>query len=359
MTQNIVAIGSAPSSGSTLLADIIDGQPFYTCGSETSLLTALSQLPQLGKLELCSAFISRDICKRSLYIDWDGLCEYGINPSIFKQLWNQSSCSDDFLDRIIQRYFALRGKPSNSLFFEKTPTNAVFSPDILRLNSVLGFIFIIRNPYYVITSMLKRGYSPYSAAAAWLQCGTVIENIASAGKAITVIKYENIVDNPVTALENISSSLNIIPGWSDKNNILENYLSNPYRKLVSRRTVKTWKRTAYGVIKSANNNISRDAYQIVQNMLNCRLSKHALNLYGFKSAPTFAELMDKYSYTCETTSDLDPVLAKEPSFQAFSSTTFASRRIVSDAKIYLKSLRSRPKLATRIFYARQNFLEVE
>jgi len=358
MTQNIVAIGSAPSSGSTLLADILDGQPFYTCGSETSLLTALSQLPRLGKIELCSSFITRDICKRSLYIDWDGLCEYGINPSIFKQLWEQSSGLDNFLDQFTRRYFALRGKSPNSLFFEKTPTNAVFSSDILSLNNVLGFVFIVRNPFYVVSSMLKRGYSPYSAAAAWIQCGTVIENINPAQKPIAVIKYENIVDNPVAVLEDIQSSLKVIPGWLDKNNILENYISSPYRKFVSRRTVRTWKRTEYGVIKSANHNISKEAFEVVRNMLDCRLSKHALRLYDFNCAPTMRELMEKYSYACEISPDDDTFAVGEIRPKPLQPKILVPRRAASDVKIFLKSLRSKPKLATKILIARQNFLEV-
>lgn len=335
LCKNIIAIGSTPSSGSTLLADLIDSQPLYTCGSETAILAAMSLIKErdLTQLTKLKAHISKDISVPFLGINWDGLCEYGINKSILQQLCLLSKSKENLLEIISQRYFALRGKPLDSVFFEKTPLNVAYASSIIKLSNIAGFLFIVRNPYYVVTSMLRRGFPSSLAISAWLQHCSLIHNLKNTSKNVLEIRYEDLVAHPVNTLIMAISALGIKPGWQNQELIIQNYTTSLYRKLVSQRTLDTWKRNEYGKISSANCGINQEAIEVINEYKYLRLSKTAKEYFNLEETPSLDYFIDFYSYS--DTLEIEPViLPKTPEDQ------ISPKKLMMKLKLHAASARN-------------------
>lgn len=186
-------IGGAPSSGSSLLANILNRHSKIYCGPETHLFT---------KSVLYSDWKSAR--RRLLSKSWRGLRSPGIHryngidlemtAADIKEL-NQS----DSLVEFANKYFSKFNKLD---WVEKTPANGYCFDSFLEGGADHKVIRIVRNPYDTVASLWKRNI-PLDKAAALYICNNLINiNLKDDDRYLTV-KYEDLVAKPKAEVSKI------------------------------------------------------------------------------------------------------------------------------------------------------------
>jgi len=242
----LVLIGNAPSSGSTLLSDLLDSSPYSVSGPELGLFASrhtYSGVESFGKRSFC---ISPYLCGVGTYRK--ALPAYGLNFENLVGLRRESTSFAKFAELFSRRYLVLRGKSPEGVVFEKTPEN--INSISLYLNAVPNgrFIFVIRHPVYVCRSIMRRGYSFAVAAATWL-CEYLQYRRYRDDPRVRLIRYEDLAETP---FELVAEMLK----WScyrvvDPVDIQDSYERNEYRQFFEVR-LSSWKKQQVGKITSAN-----------------------------------------------------------------------------------------------------------
>lgn len=201
-------IGGSPSTGSSLLRQILNRHSKIVCAHETHI------------------WAKKDIVK-----NWDGLKQKlnvvkvlklrdaglfpfkGINkveiPNFtdvqFNELVNHNHNIFSFFEGFMKRFYDL--KPGQ-IFAEKTPGNVVNFKDILELNEKLACVHTIRNPYDTIASLVARGKSIPEATGFYLMnCSKALN--AGVDKRMITIRYENLVQDPQREIQILMDALNL------------------------------------------------------------------------------------------------------------------------------------------------------
>lgn len=241
-------VGSPPSSGSTLFADLLDSTHFTACGEEIDIFAT-------RKFYDFSSF-KKNIFKRSLssiYLYTVGvnkrvLPRYGLDLSTLKELFQQAKSPAAFSDLFAKYYFALRGKSQKGTLFEKTPQNINCLDNILEAFPEAVFIFVVRNPIFVYYSMRRRGFSPYISSATWLaECSKFYQYRTH--PRVLYVRYEDLVSDPYAVVSNLLREVFRIP--IDENDLQKNFRDNQYRKLFSIR-LPAWRIREVGEVSNAN-----------------------------------------------------------------------------------------------------------
>ena len=165
-----VLIGGSPSTGSSVLVNILNRHPDVVAGPETFLFMH----PKLyTDWERFKRFLIRSSKFGGLKsIGWFRMNGadlldpfYGHSPASLRQLVAQAGSFPEFADAFFQP--ALREEGAR-VWAEKSPSNALcldLFPDHFPSGKV---IHTTRDPYDAIASLVARGYSPYYAAGAYL-----------------------------------------------------------------------------------------------------------------------------------------------------------------------------------------------
>jgi len=206
--KNPIIIGGSGSSGSTLLISILNRHPLIAGGPELSLLNK-------------SYFFDNPyikIKKESKKITKKGLCTNGwfLYPKIhfkkyiysdkeFQNLIEKAESQKELLDNFFIQYLL---KKQKSIWAEKTPSNSYCFKQLLELYPKARIIHIYRDGKDVITSLIKRGMSPYFASMLWLY-NTSFALMFKNHPNYYEIKYEDLVGNPKKVIVELCNFLNI------------------------------------------------------------------------------------------------------------------------------------------------------
>lgn len=290
----IIAIGNAPSSGSTFLADLLDSLPFAVCGPEINLFSVKSNFTNFAYLKKNGFSSSRSAViyeRRQRLLDWR-LCNYGIDRLLLKLTLDESSSLKDFSINIFNIFSSLRGKRCK-LFFEKTPQNIHCAKVFLDTFEDSFFLHIVRNPLYVYKSLLKRYFPPYIAANTWLIDESRSYELINHPRFITIY-YEDLVKEPFTVVCNFLKKINI---EYDPYDLETCYKNNEYRKMVARK-IKSWTINQYGMIGNANENkiVNREDINRLCFMLQSKVSKIYSREFDIPEAH-FNNLVENYGYS--------------------------------------------------------------
>ena len=289
----IIAIGNAPSSGSTFLADLLDSLPFAVCGPEINLFSVKSNFTNFAYLKKYGFSSSRSALiyqRRQRLLD-RRLCSYGIDRLLLNTILDESSSLKDFSINIFAVFSSLRGKQCK-LFFEKTPQNIHCAKVFLDTFEDSFFLHIVRNPLYVYKSLLKRNFPPYIAVNTWLIDESRSYELINHPRFITIY-YEDLVKEPFIVVCNFLKQINI---EYDPHDLEARYKNNEYRKMVSRK-MKSWSFNQYGMMGNANKNkiITSEDLNRLCFMLQSKVSKSYSREFGIPEAP-FDKLVEIYSY---------------------------------------------------------------
>lgn len=205
--ENIVFIIGSPRSGTTWLQRLVASHPCVQTGQESKLFLYVGTHLQMWREDL--VFPSRS-----------GRCATGLACYLKEEefLGIHQSYFNALLDAMLKPL-----KPGQ-IFLEKTPSHALFVPEIIQLLPAAKIIHIIRNPHDVVASMLAAarswgaGWAPRKVSGAVRVWHQHVTKARQAGAALPPdqfmeVCYENLVAAPKTGLRAVVDFLKL--AWSD------------------------------------------------------------------------------------------------------------------------------------------------
>lgn len=261
--KKVISIGGCPSSGTTLVADLIDSADKFFCD------------PELGFMSISESYHSWDTVRQDILLTNKYLprCGYSAPRSFFNTKYLNTLLFDKYhlqyilhrssgLHEFIQFYSAFRSHARNksiSFFAEKTPGNICFASDLLSLIPNSYFICVVRHPASTINSLLRRGYEFRDAVWIWLsQSSYLIDNINH--PRFLIVRYEELIESPFCV---ISKILGLVCGFSvNETSIQLNYEANSFRKSLPRPSSWRSQGSEWGVHAMFNENVQFTRSQI-------------------------------------------------------------------------------------------------
>ena len=292
--MKIIAIGNSPSSGSTLLGDLLDSVPNCLCGPEFHLFSVRSFFSEFALFQDDSATSSpiASIYSKRMRLNRDELHAYGLNPKLLSELAKEADGFPDFCNRFFLRYAALRGKEPR-FCFEKTPQNVQCALPFLDAFPDSFFVHVVRNPLYVARSLSKRDlFTPYLARATWLVDVAAAYAARNHPRFLT-IRYEDLVDNPSATVNALLRKLG--HEEADDLDVEELYANNQYRRFFSHR-IASWGSPVVGKVRNGNSGeISDEVARGITWSLNSRINPAYAKLFDLPEI-TFVEAASHFGY---------------------------------------------------------------
>lgn len=290
----VICIGGSPSTGSTLLADLIDSIPGVLCGPELNIFCIdkafeYSEKFKLDAIKSKPFFVDSPYVRKSKFLNSRHLERIGLDSDNWKILLDQSNTINEFVN-LLAKHFAKYRHRKIKVFVEKTPNNVGYINQFCQYFPNGLFVHIVRDGRAVVSSLLRRGYSLYEAAYIWLIQTYKGTNAAACNKNAIEVKYEDLVASPFDVVAEIVTSvgLDISPA-----EIQHRFQENNYRCQIPR--VTSWRVPNYQPQVFNNlsyeNQLSKTELAFLESLVLVPLAPNetAINL-------GFAELLRKYKY---------------------------------------------------------------
>ncbi len=188
-------IGGSPSTGSSLLRQILNRHSMIVCAHETHIWSKpkIVEAWSVNKFKLTGLKFLQS--KDKGLFPFRGINHQEIpayNSALFQKLANDSSDLISFFKSFMKTFYNLK---TDQFFGEKTPANALNFKSIIENCPSLLCIHTVRNPYDVIASLIERGKSvPEAIGFYLLNCSSALNELDS--DRMINIQYEKLVDNP-------------------------------------------------------------------------------------------------------------------------------------------------------------------
>ncbi len=250
--MEITLIGNAPSSGSTLLADLLDSTSYSICGEEFDLFANrhLYNFKEFKKSPFHNSGTTAFYLNRTFFSK-DFFEQYGLSEIDFFSILEDSKKPEELAYRIGEKAFNFRNKKDEKykIWFEKTPLNINTIEEFLIEFPDSYFIFMVRNPLYVYSSLIRRNIPKNIALLTWFISTAKYLNFKNHPR-VKLLKYEDLVYDPFNYISSLFQSLykiNINP-----EDIKKGYENNKFREVNTAKD-KSWGINEYGKIGNANN----------------------------------------------------------------------------------------------------------
>ncbi len=197
---NLMFLISQPRAGSTLLQKILGAHPdIHTVSEPWVALHPLFALRDKGISAFYSHTLSReatrDFVSESVYIEGVRL----------------------LLNHL---YDSVLGPSGKSIFLDKTPRYYFIVPELRRVFPDARFVFLIRNPLAVLSSILETWVDPPLPGRRTALRLDLLHDLltapevlaqarAAAGPNSTLVHYERLVESPASELERLCSALRL------------------------------------------------------------------------------------------------------------------------------------------------------
>ena len=208
MSQNsieCVLIGGSPSSGSSLLRNILNRHSKIFCGPETGLFTFPEFYKDWGKYK----FKLLTPLKNTGWYRKEGIDlldpEFGIDMEHIRDLLLSSNQFPEFVNPFFKKVLSVNRK---EIWAEKTPANARCFAPFLNHFERAKTIHVIRNPYDCVSSQVNRGLSHYYSAVSYLLNVLAALQVSNNPNYIE-IKYEDLVHHPAKVVSGLCLKLNL------------------------------------------------------------------------------------------------------------------------------------------------------
>jgi hypothetical protein len=238
-TRPVISVGGAPSSGTTLLADLLDSVPGLACG------------PELGFLAVAEAYEwSRDfVAGAADEATFPSLSPYSAPRTFFNTKYlellefdkvgladmiDRSVDLSDFVDRYRQFREQVRGRPID-VMVEKTPVNVASAAMFLEAFPQGHFVHVIRDPRHVVGSLIHRGFGLAEATVIWSQQVVHGARLKDHPRVSTVT-YAELLSDPFETATRIAQAVGVD---ARPNVVRSNFECNAFRARLPR--VKSWR----------------------------------------------------------------------------------------------------------------------
>jgi hypothetical protein len=219
-----ILIGGCGSSGTTLIAHLLNASGSVFCGPELNLFNKLKLYVQpfqytyrefLALLENgipTTGNSETDLLSESTHRRPDSTRNFMLNLDAYNYTKDQvskiaSECQD--FDEFSDKFFGHCLKNEKKMMWaEKTPTNAYCVNEFLSLFSLGHYIHIVRDGRDVVPSLMKRGYKAEAAIRRWLHDTAAGYPFREHEKCL-IIKYEDLVTHPSKIMNKIFQFLKI------------------------------------------------------------------------------------------------------------------------------------------------------
>lgn len=198
--ENLIFLISQPRSGSTMLQRILGCHPnIYTCSETWLMLHPVYSLRQKGIESEYGTKMASDALKRFFVSFENGEEEY-INSMRTMYLYI---------------YECAKAKSNKKYFLDKTPRYYFIIPELRRLFPKAKFIFLLRNPVAVLTSIIntwikENWFYLYEFKSDLIHAPNLIINgMDDLKDKCHVIRYENIIENPYDEIQAICDFLDV------------------------------------------------------------------------------------------------------------------------------------------------------
>lgn len=290
--RTTIALGNSPSSGSSLLSNLLDCSPFTACGPELNLFSCTHLYDyERFKYGLEKYSGSSSIYVANTRINYHRIHSFGHSKESFKKLVVESKNLTDFLDRFALHYLALRGKDIEGVVFEKTPENLTNIRKYLETTDNY-FVHIVRDPVDVYKSLIKRGMSNNIALLTWFFDEAIMYNYLEHERVI-VVKYEELLKSPYQVASKIIEK---VTGRVSSPSAIQSYReTNHYRKLFTGLN-NLWKFKTTDKIESSNSyDFSLAEKKNLSSLKNLKVSNEYASCFEIAEV-SFMELLEKFGY---------------------------------------------------------------
>ena len=248
----LVLLGNSPSSGSTLLSELLDSTPLSMSGEELGLFASKKFYTKYKEAESESS-LSKSVYVARNGLFNNGLSSYGLTREEVSYMLRSSSSSEDFVEQFHMHYKEFRNKDAD-IWFEKTPQNLTCISEFLEMFPDSFFIHIVRNPLHVYKSLLKRGYPDFVALSTWLIDVASFYKYRSHERVIS-LQYEDLLERPYVI---VSELLDKVGGAKLAPDELEKcHQENTYREKYTIK-IDSWSKSSHGKVNKENRNKSID-----------------------------------------------------------------------------------------------------
>lgn len=287
-----IAMGNAPSSGSTFLADLLDSTNFTAVGPELNLFM-LSNLYSFGDLyrNLNSTNKVSSIYSISPKLNYRVLHAYGLTEEILLHIIKESKTLSEFLEKFAKYFLSLRSKSTDGIVIEHSPQNIQYVDKYLEYTNNY-FIHIVRNPINVYKSLLNRGISDNISLLTWMfEEAKIYKHLEN--EKVIIVKYENLIKDPYGIVSDIIK--NISGKDISKDELEKNYKNNSYRKYFAERH-ETWTYKKVGQVgKDHKKSFSKIELQKLFSLLDYKIEKNYATHFNLAEV-SFVELLKKFDY---------------------------------------------------------------
>lgn len=202
-----VLIGGSPSTGSSLLRQMLNRHSAIYCGPETQLFTHPQLFVKWDK-------VKSHLLRKPLLTSPDVHLTKGANLVGEEQGWSQAdldaliSGSRDFKE-FCEAYFSHSASMyDDQIWMDKTPSNVLSFETFLNTWDDAYVVHIVRNPLDIVASLVQRGLSLFLAVSRYLfnsahalQCRD--------NERYLLLRYEALVTSPEAALEALLGNLEL------------------------------------------------------------------------------------------------------------------------------------------------------
>ena len=289
--ERVIAVGSAPSSGSTLLADLLDSTPYTAAGPELGLFSVSHFYEEYERFQKRWFKTAKS---RSLYymrsaINKANLAAYGFNKKSFDTIVQSAGDHREFLERFALHFLSLRGKSVEGMLFEKTPQNLEYIGKNLGFGR--RFVVIVRNPAQVYLSLRKRGFAPAIALLTWfLEMARVAPYLGHPN--LVLVRYEELTASPYETAADIIArccGIKVDPGEMEAY-----HADNAYRIYHSQR-LPTWSVQDSTKVVPSKKRVDEESRRALATLYSLRISKKYAALLGVEEY-RFEDLLELFGY---------------------------------------------------------------
>ena len=252
------SICNSPSSGSTLLADLLDASMFGVCGPELNFFSNVLAYKSFNNYREnpFAASYSSSLYKSYNALNHRELSHYGLCKDRVRRIAHESNSFKCMAERVACFYTKWRDRP-DAVWFEKTPENIDCIKHYIDCTPCCA-IHIVRNPLNVAYSLWRnRGFSLGTAIFTWLfDVAHVVPALGN--ERLIEVRYEQLVEAPWQLVSNIVNRLKGCKVLTPQD-LEKAYTSNPYR-IKAVKKVASWGVNKYGVIRNANKPIQDERF---------------------------------------------------------------------------------------------------